>query len=62
MFILKIPAASGKEVQIKIHCLIPIDGKEVDFDELSEEEKKTIADSINRNALTKHNYIEEKTA
>ena len=62
MFILKIPTARGKEAQIKIHCLIPIDGKEVDFDELSEEEKKAISDSITRNALTRHNYIEDKTA
>ena len=62
MFILKIPAAKGKEVQVKIECLLPINGEEVDFDELSARERKSIPDSINREALTQRNYIEEKTA
>ncbi len=62
MFILKIPAARGKEVQVKIHCLIPIDGEKVDFDELPKEKRKAIANSINRSALTKQGYIEEETA
>ena len=49
-------------MQVKIHCLIPIDGEKVDFDELPKEKRKAITNSINRSALTKQGYIEEETA
>lgn len=47
---------------LKIINLVVINGKEIPISHLTEEERRKMANTANREAIVGRNYIEEKTA
>lgn len=45
-----------------IKNVVLMNGKEVDFESLDEEEKRRVTNTLNRTGLKQLNYIEDKTA